>query len=255
MARLDTLEWRWASLEPSTTRYGQARAGAPLVILLHGCGGVRDHLRRYGEAAAGVGAQAVVIDSYAARGWSRAFGLAFVCTGAVLHGRERAGDVLAAAWGLLGEAHPDRPLILAGWSHGGWAAMDLMTMPVTNTGEAGVADPDPACLRNLRGLFLAYPYGGVGALSRGRPWLRAPDVLAIAPTRDHVTSARDVDRLYARARASGAHLALWRPEATHSFDEPTTAFPMRHDEALTRQSLDRFAAFVAAAFAPGAPAL
>lgn len=60
-------------------------------------------------------------------------------------------------------------IVLAGWSHGGWAIMDLMTMGWEQPGEAGLADPDPTPLKGLRGLFLAYPYGGFGALSRRRP--------------------------------------------------------------------------------------
>lgn len=261
MARLDTLEQRWSALVPHVVRYGKVGTGRPLVILFHGCGGLRDHLPRYAQVAAARGAEAVVVDSYAARGWSRAFGLTFVCTGAVLKGRERAGDVLAAAWGLLAEGDPDRPLILAGWSHGSWSIMDLMTMPLTTPGEGGLANPSPAPLRNLTGAFLAYPYGGVGALSRVKPWVRTPELVAISPRRDHVTNPRDARRLYEKPRASGCNIETWEPACTHSFDEPTSVFPMRHDEALTLESLERFDGFIGrvgrapAALAPAADTL
>ncbi len=236
-------------LRPHATRFGQGAPGRPLAILFHGCGGVRDHLARYAGVAKDRGVEAVVIDSYAARGWRRAYGLAFVCTGLALQGRERAGDVLAAAWGLLGEGEPERPLVLAGWSHGSWSIMDLMTMPLTAPGEAGLADPDPAPLRNLRGAFLAYPYGGVGALSRVRPWVRATDLSVISPKHDHVTCLRDARRLNGAPQAAGCRIETWEPDATHSFDEPTCVFPMRHDEALTLESLARFDAFLARAAA------
>jgi len=234
---------RWEALKPHVVRLGVA-GGGPLVILFHGCGGLRDHLPRYAVVAAARGAEVVIVDSYAARGWSRTFGLAFVCTGLVLKGKERAGDILASAWGLLAEGEPDRPLVLAGWSHGSWSIMDLMTMPLTAPGEAGLVDPDPAPLDNLKGAFLAYPYGGVGALSRVRPWVRATDLLAISPQRDHVTNLHDARRLYDRPRAAGCNVEAWEPAASHSFDEPASVFPMRHEEALTLESLARFDVFL-----------
>lgn len=239
----DSLARRWAALRPYATYYGRPGQG-PLVILFHGCGGVRDHMPVYAQAAVAVGGEAVVIDSYAARGWSHAFGLAFVCTGLMLHGRERAGDVLAAAWGLLKDGPADRPLILAGWSHGAWSIMDLMTMPLTGWGEAGIADPSPAPLANLKAMFLAYPYGGVGALSRVRPWLHGAPIVAVAPRRDHVTSLSDARRLYERPGDLGHQIDLWEPDATHSYDEPAGVFPMRFDEALRDESVTRFAQLV-----------
>src|SRR5690606_41285232 len=62
----------------------------PTVLLFHGCGGLRAHLPRYAEAAKATGWRAVIVDSYAPRGWSRAFTLTAVCTGLALRGYERA---------------------------------------------------------------------------------------------------------------------------------------------------------------------
>ena len=84
--------------------------------------------------------------------------------------------MLAAAWGAAAELDCDPArLVLAGWSHGAWAIMDLATMPLERPGEAGLADPSPEPLAGLQGLFLGYPYGGVTALSRTRPWVRGAD--------------------------------------------------------------------------------
>jgi dienelactone hydrolase len=238
----DTLSRRWDALAPYAEHFGVPGRG-PLVLLFHGCGGVREHMAIYAAAAAGVGAEAVVVDSYAARGWSRAFGLGFVCTGLMLHGRERAGDVLASVWGLT-QAFPNRPVVLAGWSHGSWSIMDLMTMPLVEWGEAGLADAYPGVLDDVKGMFLAYPYGGVGALSRGRPWLRTAPILAVAASDDHVTSIGDARRIYDAPRAAGCAVDLWEVDATHSFDEPHGVFPMRYDEALTDVCVARFTDFV-----------
>lgn len=242
----DSLSRRWAALRPYAVRYGAPGRG-PLVILFHGCGGVREHLVDYAQAAAGTGCEAVVVDSFAARAWSRAFGMAFVCSGLMLHGRERAGDVLASAWGLMAQGAPDRPLILAGWSHGAWSIMDLMTMPLREWGEAGLSDPSPEALRTLKGMFLAYPYGGVGALSRVKPWRRAAPILGVAPRGDHITALGDARRLYEAPLAAGCAVDLWEPDATHAFDEGSEVFPMRCDPALRDQSMERFAAFLAQA--------
>ena len=216
------------------------------MILFHGCGGMRPHLVTYARAAAGAGWRAFVVDSFAARRWPKVYTRFLVCTGLRFWGRERAGDVLAACWGV--GLRPDvdgSRLVLAGWSHGGWAIMDLMTMPLTEAGEAGLADPSPTPLAGVRALFLAYPYGGFGALSRRRRWRRSPRVLAVLPHLDHVTALRDARALFEGVRSACADLEVWEVEgATHSFDEVTGIFPMRYDEALGRRSVERFVAFL-----------
>ena len=71
---MDTLEARWAMLEPHTTVVGpDDDRPRPAVLLFHGCGGLRDHLPRYAEAAKAAGWRAFIVDSYGPRGWSRAF--------------------------------------------------------------------------------------------------------------------------------------------------------------------------------------
>src|SRR5690606_19449000 len=98
---MDTLDARWAMLEPHTTVVGpDDDRPRPAVLLFHGCGGLRDHLPRYAEAARAAGWRAFIVDSYGPRGWNRAFTLTTVCTGLVLRGYERAGDLLAAIQGI-----------------------------------------------------------------------------------------------------------------------------------------------------------
>lgn len=212
------------------------------MLLFHGCGGVRGHMEDYGRAAAAAGVRAFVVDSYTPRGWGFAFGAAFVCTGMRFWGRERAGDVLAALWGVSQRSDVDTSRIcLAGWSHGAWSVMDLMTMPLTRAGEAALLDPDPAPLAGVRSLFLAYPYGGFGALSRRRPWLRSPEVLGVIPASDHITRRSDVELIYGPVRRCGAKLEIWElEEGTHSFDEPAPHFPMSRHPEMASESLRRF---------------
>jgi dienelactone hydrolase len=247
-----TLGGRWSQLKPHVQVFGPAGV-RPTALLFHGCGGIRSQIYDYANAAAGVGWRSAVVDSYAPRGWSRTFGLTFVCTGALLRGAERAGDVLAAVHGAVGELEADpQALVLAGWSHGAWSIMDLMTMPLERAGEAGLADPSPALLGGVRGLFLGYPYAGVGALSRTRAWVRSPRVLGVLAERDHVTRPVDAERCYQAVRACGAELELWRVDATHAFDELESPLsPMRFQAELKAEAMRRFAAFLQQS-APGA---
>jgi dienelactone hydrolase len=244
---LDRMEKRWARLEPKMEVYGpKDSVPRPAVILFHGCGGLRDHIRHYAETAAAQGYRAFVIDSFAARGWTRTFGLMFVCTGLQFQGAERAGDVLSSCWGI--DRRPDvdaSKIVLAGWSHGSWSIMDLMTMPLAAYGEAYLEDPSPQPLAGVQGLFLSYPYGGFGALSRTRPWVRSPRTLGIIALQDHVTAAGDADRIYQPAIKSGADVEIWRVQGTHAFDEEHASVGvMRYDKALTEQAHEKFKGFL-----------
>jgi dienelactone hydrolase len=229
-------------LEPHVQVFGPADdEPRPAVLLFHGCGGVREHTSRYAHTAAEAGMRAFVVDSYAARGWTRAFGLAFVCSGLAFRGSERTGDLVAAAWGVgrRPDVRADR-LAMAGWSHGSWAIMDLMTMPLTDPGEAGLADATPEPLAGLKSVYLGYPYGGLGALSRTRPWVRTPRTVGVLCEKDHVTSVADADRIYTTVRKAGGELEVWRVPATHAFDEPGTNGLMRYDEKLSIEAHERF---------------
>src|SRR4051812_8503974 len=80
---LDTIASRWARLKPHVALHGPT-GRRPTVLLFHGCGGVRPHIEGYARTVIELGARAMIVDSYAPRGWSRSFGLALVCTGALL---------------------------------------------------------------------------------------------------------------------------------------------------------------------------
>ena len=218
----------------------------PTVLMFHGCGGLGVHLDLYAAAATGQGVRVAIVDSFAPRGWSNRFAKTFVCTGAVFRGAERAGDVLASAHGAVAELGADpHALVLAGWSHGAWSIMDLMTMPLERAGEAGLVDPSPAPLRGVKGLFLAYPYGGVAALSRRRDWVRRPRALAVLGEKDRVTHPRDAQRIYDRMTAGGCELEVWRMPGRHAFDEAGTELSwLRHDRDLTAEAVRRFGAFL-----------
>jgi dienelactone hydrolase len=247
MAR-ETLAQRWTSLEPHVRVYGpEDRTPRPAVLIFHGCGGMRGHLDRYAEAAAQAGFRVFSVDSYAPRGWSQAFGLAFVCTALAFRGWERAGDIAATIHGV--SARPDvdaSRLALAGFSHGGWGIMELMAAPRARPGELGLADPHAVDLKGVRCVVLAYPYIGFAAARREAPWRHRPATLAIIARRDHLTTVRNAERVHGKVKACGVEVETWIAEGTHAFDEPMNAPPMRYDPELLAESLERFSRFLTA---------
>ncbi len=249
----DTLAARWARLEPHIEVARPEGEGPwPTVLMFHGCGGRRPYLSDYMADLAQAGMMAVSVDSFAPRRISRVRALATVCTGAELPGWQRAGDVLASLWGVRRLAGVDRDRIaLAGWSHGGWAIMDLMTMPLARRGEAGIADPEPALREAVRALVLAYPYCGPGALSQLRPWRAKPDVFAFVGEDDRVAHPALCRRAFRAAERAGARVETWfPPNATHAFDEYGNELSwFRYDDAAFAEARARTTGFLSHAFA------
>ncbi|MBI1405342.1 MAG: dienelactone hydrolase [Caulobacter sp.] len=247
---MDTLDARWERLAAHAAVTGPADGKRrPLALLFHGCGGVQAHLDDYAAAAVAAGWRAAVIDSFAPRGWSRAYGLSLVCTGARFWGFERAGDVLASIHGLSRRDDVDPGnIVLAGWSHGGWAIMDLMTMALDRPAEARVAGATPALMEGVTGLYLNYPYVGLGTRGGRRDWRYRPRVQGIIAASDHLGGPHLHERAYARARTAGCAVQTVTVAGTHAFDQPQelllSVSPMRRDAALTRENLHRFESFL-----------
>lgn len=245
---MDTLQERWARLAPHAELVTPAGRGPfPTVILFHGCGGVRAHIHAYARAAIAAGWAALVIDSFAPRGWSRRMAQLLVCTGLIFRGRRRAGDVLAALQGARRMPIVDRErLVVAGWSHGAWAIMDLWAQPLTRRGEVRLADADAGSLEGVVGGFLAYPYVGLASASgSGRRWPRPLRLLSIVPRRDHLASVRRHMRALSAAVAAGSEVSVWSVDATHAFDEPGLAHRLfTYDEDLGAEAIRRFQAYL-----------
>jgi dienelactone hydrolase len=248
-----TLTERWTQLQPHVRVYGPDDSRPrPTVLIFHGCGGAGGQVDTYAEVAAEAGYRAFVVDSYRPRGWSRAFGMTFVCSGLVFHGGERAGDVAASIHGVSARPEVDgRRLVLAGFSHGGWSIMELMVAPLERPGELGLADSHACDLDGVRGVFLGYPYIGPGAVRRTLPWRRQPRTFAIIAKRDHLTTVRNADRVLAAVEGSGVTVERWYAEAAHAFDEQNDLIPMKYDAALTAEALERFRSFLGSVFEGG----
>lgn len=243
---MDTVVERWGRLAPHVRVVGPADdTPRPAVLIFHGCGGLRPHLPLYAEAAKAQGWRAFIIDSYAPRGYGRLFALSMVCSGAVLRGHERGGDVLAAVHGVSQrpDVDPGR-LVVAGWSHGGWSIMEMLSAARRPGGDLGLIDAEGIDLGGVKGAVLVYPYIGAMAPARMRPWRHRPRTLAMISRRDHLTTVANAQRVFAVHSRAGARIETWIAEGTHAFDEPTGAGPMRHDPVLTREAIRRFGDFL-----------
>jgi len=229
----------------STLRLPEGADGpVPAVILLSGCGGVRDVQDVYAREANGEGWAALIVDSHSARGIGPAGSRLLVCTGLSMRGQDRAADVFAALELLRADPRIDaQRLALTGWSHGGWTVLDAMA-----SAEAGEQGSAP--FEGVRGAFLLYPYCGAIIRARRDPVGAPFPVESILAGRDAVADHRACERLFERQRASGALIrpAVLLGEATHAFDAEDQPWDprMRYDADQAAEAHARFRRFLRA---------
>lgn len=183
----------------------------PVVVQMHGCGGLQSMQRRYAQAAREAGIAAVILDSFGPRGIARSEALMTVCTGLRLRGPERAGDLTAVLEWLETQAWADSQRVAAaGWSHGGWSIMEALA----------AASPHAATAR-LKLAALIYPYAGPGSRTAKHGWgSHRPKVLACLAGRDFIVGVAGPRKAVERLQADGLDVDLLRlPDATHAFDD------------------------------------
>ncbi|MFW6413217.1 MAG: dienelactone hydrolase family protein [Oceanicaulis sp.] len=215
----------------------------PAAVMVSGCGGVQPVQDAYAETALENGWAAVIVDSHAARGITRAGAMTLVCTGLILRGQERAADVFAALDLVAADERLDASrVVLIGWSHGGWTILDAMAeaaQPGSARGFAGV-----------RSAYLLYPYcGSIIAADRepiGDPFA----VTMLLAGRDVIADPGDCRRLAERRTVEGSRIDIVEePRLTHAFDSDTHRFDprMTYDPEGEARALDRFADMLDAA--------
>ncbi len=246
---LDTLQQRFDMLKPYITAYGpDDDRTLPAVLLFHACNGVRDHIHQYAQKAADeADVRAFVIDSFLPRGWDHTAAMSLVCSGLALHGYERSGDVLAAVWGISQRADVDENrLSLAGWSHGAWSIMDLMTQRLSREGSARLMNPSPEPLMGVKSLFLVYPYINYPARSNTHGWEYKPKTLAVLARNDFLTAHAHAANIFAHLKSEGVPVETLDLEATHCFDEDGVHFGafMSYDRACHQRAEAAFTRFL-----------
>ncbi len=235
----ETLQQRVARLEPHfTVTRPKSAAPTPVVIMLHGCGGPRPFIQDVASVAAEAGAGVVQVDSYAPRRLSRAAAIATVCTGARLHGRERAGDLYAAvSWARSQPWANPAQIVAMGWSHGGWTIMDALAL---RSGAemrrcTGIVDLPAEPLAGLAGAFIVYPYASVGSFAGRRDWRLAPRSIAVLCGRDYIVGTPRGPLERQRARGAPIDIHFFE-DATHAFEDDAAEDPrVRHNPAATQR--------------------
>ncbi len=248
----ETLEQRMSQLAPGMEIHKPEGAGPfPVVIQLHGCGGKKLLQGRWAKVAKEAGFVAIVVDSYRHRRISAFEAYSTVCTGMQLWGRERAGDLYAAMeWARRQPFAMKDRIVVAGWSHGGWTAMDAMALGAGHEAEAatGVTGLPPEPLAGLAGAFLVYPYAGPGSLARVKGMRVDVAPLAIVGGRDVIAGGRSLAKTLANVKTPGAPIVVeYFERATHAFDEEETHdFRTHYDPGITAKVQAMYQAYLRA---------
>lgn len=201
----------------------------PTALLFSGCDGPKDNLRRLAGTLRRIGWASLIVDSHGPRDYDHAQLWRLICTGQLLTGTERAGDVAVAVDDAraLAFVDPDR-LALVGASHGGWAVLDFLALhatgeppPILTTWPASFATRG---LDGVRAAVLFYPYCGPTSRMQLVEW-RAPVALQfLLVADDSVVDETDCARLAAGLAGRGMPIELYRLRGvTHGFDQEAKA--------------------------------
>ena len=201
-------------LRPHDAVYRPAGEGRfPVVVLLHGCAGVRRKDTQWAEAFRQQGYVAIVVDSLSGRGITTREDRIRVCRGLDLWGSTRAGDVLASLTYVRALPFVDAERIaVVGWSHGAWAALDFL------------ASASPEMVRGLRAVVAFYPYCGLVSRARWRGFGVDVPVLMLLGEADSIVSTDSCLKLAVAQAEQGRSVStkVYR-EVGHVFDWRETA--------------------------------
>jgi dienelactone hydrolase len=250
-----TLASRRALLSPAlTVERPDGEGPFPVVLLFHGCGGLvgargpKPIIRDYARAASEAGWAAVIVDSFAPRGIDPERAIRRVCSGFELRGARRAGDVLASLdhvrrqpWAMADN------IVLAGWSHGGWAVMEAMIIDAKTDAPPGLTALPGDILQGVTGVYLTYPYCGFPAGTRRTGWVHDAVGSIVLAGNDDVARHPPCEQAFGAIRAGGATLDIEIFDGvTHAFDESDqiqdSAFVF--DPVATSRAHERFAGYL-----------
>lgn len=199
-----------------------ATGPVPALIMLHGCGGLREVQTAYADSVLAAGYAVVIVDSNGARGIGRFGAMSRVCTAQTLWGQDRAADIaavldqLAQAPGIDGDR-----LALIGWSHGGWSLMEALAYSGSGDQPRALSGHGLSLTPQVRLAIAMYPYCGIPMRTSGADIDPAIPLRAILAEQDVIAPHNACVRRFERARAAGADVSysVWDGQS-HAFDEP-----------------------------------
>lgn len=220
-AEIDTLKPGIQVLEP------EGDGPFPAVLLFHGCGGLvgengeKPIIKEYAQTTVSAGFAAVIVDSFGPRDIDFDKAHSRVCKALMLRGSRRAGDILAAIqYVKTFENIEAEKLVLAGWSHGGWSIMDLMTMDLETEWPNGIKKPGANALDGVVGIYLTYPFCGPFSRTKKVGWAHTIPTQIVVAENDTLRGADECPVAFDKMRESGVPVTVETFEGvTHAFDE------------------------------------
>lgn len=191
-------------------------ADYPVVLLFHGCGGnnQRFHKAR-AERLLAQGYAVMFVDSYSGRNiaWQD------TCAGRVMHGTQRAADVLVALDYVKSQPRIDPGhIVLMGYSHGAWSVLDALSYASAGQLPRGLQAQKPGLWEGVRGIIAYYPYCGLPTRLR-HGWSWPLPVLLLLGENDQTTDPLPCIDVAETLRARGLPVELVvYPNAGHGFD-------------------------------------
>ena len=172
----------WTVTAFPETRAGTPEAGYPVAIRASECLGRNQAQSDWQERMLSLGYVVVEIDSFGARGFSsEALRAEKVCTGESVGIDERVADWQTVLNELANDPRVNtRRLVVLGWSHGGWAALEWFSQIAS--------DPRKSVGFQISGALLFYPYC-VATRSGGWSLPRDIALLVLHGSADRITSA------------------------------------------------------------------
>ena len=239
----------------------------PAVLLYSGCEGLwRDGKRLvvtdiYSDIAVSEGVVAIVVDSFTPRGIDYETAITEVCSGWLLRGAKRAGDIAVTIPFARDLPYVDPARIaIAGWSHGGWSVMDFLAMPPDRMVPYSLTEWPANPFSGLTSVYLTYPYCGMNAtgfptLAPTRGFAEPRPIWAIHGTADTTAPPWPCDEAYDLVVAEGAPIDSETIDgATHAFDRPDVdpKSTSKYNPEFARIAYNRFRRFLKEVLIPSA---
>ena len=246
VSRAQSSDELWRELAPHVTLAvpKAANAPAPLVVMAPGCLGWRPHHERWRTVFLAAGHAVLHVDSFAARGLTDPKAIeAVACEGEGIYGFERAGDIAVTLERLEFPPAVDQShIVLAGWSHGGWAVWDLMHFINLDKRPPNLRDWRAPKAARFRAVIAFYPYCGFGSHSYARSLSGWTQALVFRGTADENVPIEPCQERMAELRDRGSRAEFIEyAGATHWFDNNADfeLLPHRYDPEATADAQRR----------------
>lgn len=201
----------------------------PTALLASGCDGPKDNLETWTTALNAEGWATMVVDSHTPRGYHDDPAWRLVCSGAVMPGGVRAGDLAVALADARALPEIDASkLVLIGASHGGWSVLDLLALadarrlPENLRRWPNSASDNP--LEGVVAVIAVYPYCGEASRVKHTGWQRPVPVLFSVVEDDTIVDSEDCLAVALRAQNDGLPVEIELfSNVTHGFDQQDKA--------------------------------